>query len=1163
MTSELGAFIRDRRLELGLAQKDLADAVSLRPVSLLARFERGEAPVSAILLRRLAEALAVPVDSLRSLRDATAQAGGNRGDVSPYRGLQSFREVDAWAYFGRTASVNRLLSKLEHTQLVGVVGSSGSGKSSLVAAGLLPALRRTHDVHVIRMRPGRKPFEALAVAATQVLHQRADPADVAAVGAVASALEDGKGYLLFEQIRQQLPSDALLLVLVDQFEELFAQCDDEHVRSAFIRLLFDLSAGHGPLSGGTRVVITLRSDFFHYVVNSRQLADAAQDGLVYLSPMSAEELREAIVNPAAMHGLSIEDELVNRIIEDAGDEPGRLPLVQYCLSILHTSPETTNLTIKSYEALGGLDGAVASQAERVYSARGRDGQAAMRRVMSRLVKVGAGDEGTETRRRLPYDIVAESPQERDVIESLVAARLLTTDFDEGEQTNTVELAHEAIIRNWDRLRSWILEDRGFLLWQQTVEPIAAEWDRAEQDPAYVLRGRLLQHGQEWAEQRLSDMRPAVQAFLKASIAAAAAEAAARSEEVASFLLRARPEDISDLVAALRSNRSWVASRLRALIEEESEHPNVWRLRLSLVADEPMQLEALFPHLMICQAAELAPIVGELAGVEADLRPSLVGVLNRSNVDDGKRLRAAAALAQLGIVTEEERAAFGAAGERVAATLVDENPLHMLAWTNAFASATRLISPHLERLLASEEVTYAARNAAGLVLLQLHGEDPVELARIALDCDMPLLERYFSAVEAGDDVRGLVTTSLGDFVAGRAIGEPSPTSASRAAARRATAAVVLARLGDMRRASPLFRFEQNPTAATRFIHSCREMGVKALDLAAAIRSEADEHVQYCVALSLGEFDHNEVSDSRLIDHLLEGYAADPSPAVHGAYGWLLTQWGYTTGVAEVDRATVDASGPNLPLWFTLDGPIDPLPFTRIDPGNFPMGSTLDEPGAKPYETPVRTVTLSKVYAVCAREVTRAEYALFVAETGADPLPDISDFSRTGRHPVVDLTWNEANHYLEWLQTKILPGQTLPLDTPRTRRLRLPTEAQWERACRAGTTTPYSFGRDVGWLSKYAWFASNSNFETHPYRTLRPNLLGLFNMHGNCWEWCADNYVPYADGDVVDPCVDGPTELRVLRGGCWNLHERYSRSACRNWHVPTNRNYYIGLRVVMEL
>jgi formylglycine-generating enzyme required for sulfatase activity len=250
------------------------------------------------------------------------------------------------------------------------------------------------------------------------------------------------------------------------------------------------------------------------------------------------------------------------------------------------------------------------------------------------------------------------------------------------------------------------------------------------------------------------------------------------------------------------------------------------------------------------------------------------------------------------------------------------------------------------------------------------------------------------------------------------------------------------------------------------------------------------------------------------------------------------------------------------WFSLRGPGGPVRFVRIPAGTFDMGCELTEQGSKPYETPRHQVTISHDFAFCVSEVTRGAYEMFVSDTGHVPLPNIDDWSPDASDPVVGLTWYESEEYLAWLADR-LGLDSAAVGSEMIARVRMPTEAEWEYACRAKTSTAFSFGSDRSLLGTYGWFQDNSGLRTHGGLTLRPNQFGLHNMHGNTWEWCSDWYGPYSQEGSIDPVGASETDWRVLRGGCWNLNERYSRSACRNWHIPTNRNWYIGLRVALSL
>jgi formylglycine-generating enzyme required for sulfatase activity len=211
---------------------------------------------------------------------------------------------------------------------------------------------------------------------------------------------------------------------------------------------------------------------------------------------------------------------------------------------------------------------------------------------------------------------------------------------------------------------------------------------------------------------------------------------------------------------------------------------------------------------------------------------------------------------------------------------------------------------------------------------------------------------------------------------------------------------------------------------------------------------------------------------------------------------------------------------------------------IRPGTFRMGS--ESPQARQDEQPAHQVTITKPFYIGVYEVTQAEYE---AVMGTNP----SNF-KGARRPVETVSWNDAGEFCRKLSAK--EGTTY----------RLPTEAEWEYACRAGSTTEYCFGDDESRLSEYAWYSANSGSQTHDVGQRKPNAWGLYDMHGNVWEWCEDWYAAYTAGSQVDPVGPSSSRVRVIRGGSWNLNASYCRSAYRGLYTPGDRGYNIGFRFV---
>ena len=350
--------------------------------------------------------------------------------ICPFKGLASFEPVDADYFFGRERLVAELVARLVGAGFLGIVGPSGSGKSSVLRAGLLPALAGgvlpgSEGWRRLLLRPGERPLEELR----RVLVSGAkDP--------LAEALD-------------ALPADARLLLAVDQLEELFTACRSDAERTAFADTLARAAADP---DGRAVVVVALRADFYGRFAAYPGLAELLGANHVLVGPMQASELRRAVELPAGRVGLRVEPELADALVDDVEGEPGALPLLSTALLELWQKRQDNALTLAAYRESGGVHGAVARLAEGTYARVPDERRPLVRAVMLRLVGEDEGD--APVRRRAP---LAELDLERnedvaDVLATLADSRLVTVS--EG----IVEVAHEALLREWPRLREWIEED---------------------------------------------------------------------------------------------------------------------------------------------------------------------------------------------------------------------------------------------------------------------------------------------------------------------------------------------------------------------------------------------------------------------------------------------------------------------------------------------------------------------------------------------------------------------------------------------------------------------------------------------------------------------------------------------------------------------------------
>jgi len=439
---------------------------------------------------RVSDAPDVLEQLLMAIHGQPTSAETARDAICPYRGLDAFREEDSAFFFGRGSAddpnspIGELVNKVREHPFVMVVGRSGSGKSSLVYAGLLPALRRERDQfwNVLSLRPGREPLRALAAA----FNPRADDEGAAEyakrITKEADELRTGDPELLSHMIREELgqaEGKDRLLLYIDQWEELYAQAplSSDKERAAqhaadvnrFIDLLLTASQ-----TASVAVVGTVRADFYDPLIGHQEIKALLPTRQVLLGKMLRSELECTIVEPAKKVGLTFDPpKLLQRILDDAGEDEGMLPLLQYALKETWELRKGNTITADSYTRSGGVREAIRVTAERTFDGLSLEDQQAARRLFLRLVKPGEGKEDTRARAAMP-----EEPTLRKIIEQFAGprTRLLVTGWDRATRP-MVEVAHEALIRTWKRLGDWIDENREKLRARDAVLQAKAEWEQ--------------------------------------------------------------------------------------------------------------------------------------------------------------------------------------------------------------------------------------------------------------------------------------------------------------------------------------------------------------------------------------------------------------------------------------------------------------------------------------------------------------------------------------------------------------------------------------------------------------------------------------------------------------------------------------------------------------
>jgi WD40 repeat protein len=456
------------------------------------------------------------INAIKGVAPGPDEPVEKRDDICPYRGLRTFDEEHAEFFFGRDADIQRLVEKLKASRFLAVIGASGSGKSSVVRAGLIPALRhralpesQTWAIRVLT--PGAHPLTSLTAQLLRLYQQDAMQKTL------DQMMDDTRSlHLAVSLAMAERPAGERVVWVIDQFEEVFTLCRDGREREQFFSNL--LYAASIP-DGRNMVLITMRADFYQKCAAYSELSAriAAHQSLV--SPMEQDGLRRAIEEPAWRVGLELEQGLVETILGDLANQPGALPLLEHALLELWERRRGRMLTLEAYRESGGVNGAIAARADTIWESLDENEQAIVRHIMLRLTQPGDGTE--DTRRHAAMSELVTNANEVEALESVVRtladARLLMTGTDEQSGEEVVDVSHEALIRGWPRLRRWIDEDRVGLRVHRRLTESAQEWQRMNRDEGLLYRGARLAQTVEWRERNQDAMNELEKDFLDASV----------------------------------------------------------------------------------------------------------------------------------------------------------------------------------------------------------------------------------------------------------------------------------------------------------------------------------------------------------------------------------------------------------------------------------------------------------------------------------------------------------------------------------------------------------------------------------------------------------------------------------------------------------------------
>jgi serine/threonine protein kinase/formylglycine-generating enzyme required for sulfatase activity len=1100
------------------------------------------------------------------------------------RGLRSFDARDADFFLellpgardrdGLPDSIRFWKTRIEETDpddtfAVGLIyGPSGCGKSSLVKAGLLPRL--DGDVLTVYVEAAADQTEARLLAGLGKQCPSV-PAEGGLKGALA-ALRRGQG----------LPSGKKVLIVLDQFEQ-WLHAKREEADTELVQALRQCDGGR------VQCLVLVRDDFWLAVSRflrelEVRLVEGQNSALADL--FDADHARKVLAAFGRAFGKLPEDapkttKEQKEFLDQAAAalaQDGKVVCVR--LALFAEMMKGRPWTPASLKAVGGAEGVGVTFLEETFSAATappahRYHQKAARAVLKALLP----EFGTDLKGHMrPYAELRAAAgyagRDRDFSDLLDIldgeVRLLTPTDPEGadrgdkrpacppgEQPTSeplvatgadvrfYQLTHDYLVPS---LRDWLtrkqretrrgraelrLAERA-ALWSSKPESrhLPAWWEWASI--------RLFTRKRDWTTPQRRMMRRAgrFHALRGAALVLVLGLlafggwwtfGALRGHSRVETLLAARTADVPALVRELGPYRRWADPLLREkAAQEDLDEGKRLHVALALLPVDASQADYLADRLLAAAGPEEVKAVRVLLhehapGSAAQFWP----VLQDGGEERARRLRAASALA----LSDADDPRWAPVGDEVARCLAGESLVLLGEWAGLLQPVRGHLVPHLVRRLVEAD-------ASGF---------PAYLA---------VLSVY--PAEAAAELHGLLPTAQQKAKQG-------------SAHRQAQAAVALLHLGRTERVWPVFHQGADPTCRTYLIHRCAAPGVDPAILARQLlrEEEKDASVRQGLLLALGEYGADqraELLSGPLVGRVLSDYRDDPDPGVHAAAEWLLRQWGQQKQVAEIDCGLMTRKVEGRRKWY-VNGQGQTFAVVPA-PGAFEIGSPPDEKGRFGAGEDRRRVQIDYPFAVALKLVTVAEFKRF--QPGFEYPEDYSPGENT---PINGVSWYDAVEYCNWLseaegipedqwcyepnaQGKYAEGMKVKANYQGLSGYRLPREAEWEYACRAGTATAWAHGSDEALLRHYAWYAANASNTMHEVGALKPNGLGLFDVHGNAWQWCQEAYAEKDSKDIFDlKNADG----RVLRGGSFDHDARLARSAYRSRVAPRDRNLNDGFRV----
>jgi eukaryotic-like serine/threonine-protein kinase len=1143
------------------------------------------------------------------------------------KGLRSFDKQDADFFLellpgprdrdGLPESIRFWKRKIEQidpdfTFKVGLIyGPSGCGKSSLVKAGLLPLLEK----HLLPVY-----VEATAEETeTRLLKglRKSSPELPRGFGLVDSLASLRRGRIV--------PPERKVLLVLDQFEQWLhsKQCEEN---SELVAALRHCDGEHVQAIVLVRDDFWMAATRFMRDLEIRLLEGENSAAVDLFDPRHARKVLTAFgraygalsdnIGDLGSDQNSFLDESISGLAQGGKIISVRLALFAEMVKGKPWTPAT-------FREVGGTEGIGLTFLEETFSAstappEHRLHQKAAQAVLKALLpEIGTDIKGQMRSRQelLEASGYANRPRDFDDLIHILdpEIRLITpTDPEgsssEGQQTKPsgqyYQLTHDYLVHS---LRDWLTRRqretrRGraeLRMAERSASWSAKPENRNLPSPLEWANIRLLTKKRDWTEPHSKMMRRAgrvhgVRGLTLATVlillgwGGYAVNGQSKAQRLVDKLLGSPLEDVPGIIGDLEHYRRWTDPLLRQAYAEakragDSQKQLHAALALLPVADE--QLPYLKDRLLRADAQSILVIRQSLAGHKDTLVGECWRVLEKpAQEHHGKTLQAASALA----IYDPQNPRWEKVRIDVANRLVAEDAYVVSRWVDALRPIAKQVIEPLAVIFRAEKRSESERTLAASALAEYVSDQPDELAELLMDATERQFAALYPSVERGSEQSAPLfedeLTKKPPLKKGTEPAHVDNKAWDRFYKRQANAGVALIRMGQVEKLRTLLKHSPDPSLRSYLVHRLGPLGVESGLLIAKLDKESDVSIRRALILSLGEYAEGRISTNERdtwTKKLIDLYRNDPDPGIHGASEWLLRQWRNEDQIKAIDKELGKFSLPTLSVdqgetspkgnnrrWYVnsqgqtmviVSGPVE-----------FEMGEG---------ETQHRE-QIGHSFAIAGKEVTVAQFQRFQKESPRVQFKNADGYSPEPTCPMNSASWFDATAYCNWLSKKdgipeddwcygpnekgeYAEGMKLMSNAENRKGYRLPTEAEWEYSCRAGAVASYSFGEPWELLDKYGCYSNNSPNRTQPVGSLKPNDLGLFDLHGNVWEWCQGRYDEPKKEEYARPVniftIVSNRDPRILRGGSFNYLPAFVRSAFRTGFAPAYRViYYFGFR-----